>query len=65
MGMFKVEKLNDSNFHYWKQQVEYALDLKELSDYIKPADERPSPPDPAKATRDDAKAKDVIGNDPW
>ena len=61
MGMFKVEKLNDSNFHYWKQQVEYALALKELSDYILPTSDRPSPSDAAKATRDDAKAKAVIG----
>ena len=61
MGMFKVEKLNDSNFHYWKQQVEYALALKELSDYILPTSDRPSPADAAKATRDDAKAKAVIG----
>ena len=61
MGMFKIEKLNDSNFHYWKQQVEYALALKELSDYIIPTSDRPSPSDVSKAKRDDAKAKAVIG----
>ena len=61
MGMFKVEKLNDSNFHYWKQQVEHGLALNELSDYITPASDRPSPSNAVNETRDDAKAKSVIG----
>ena len=61
--MFKVEKLNDTNFHTWKQTVEYALGLKELADHILPRSdqEQQSSAISAKWSKDDLKAKAVIG----
>ena len=31
----KNEKLNDTNFHSWKQKIVLLLSLRDLSDYIK------------------------------
>lgn len=34
LGAVKVDKLNDSNFHSWKQKIQLLLSLRELDDFI-------------------------------
>ena len=62
-GLLRIEKLDESNFHVWKQKVEFVLDLKELSGHIGDSVRVPTDPDEAvqKWSKDDAKARAVIG----
>ena len=56
----KIEKLNDNNFHAWKQKIVLILALKDLDDLI----EKDAPTDKdelAKWTKNDRKARAVIG----
>ncbi len=57
----KVDKLNNSNFHAWKQKIQLVLSLRELDDYS-----QDDPPiDDAEVYREwckcDRKAMAVIG----
>ena len=60
-GMFKIEKLSDSNFHVWKQKVQLILSFRELDDHIADEPAPPPPDDSEKWSKDDAKAKAIIG----
>ena len=56
----RIEKLNDSNFHAWKQKIVLLLALKDLDDLI----EDDPPTDKTELTRwlkNDRKARAVIG----
>ena len=61
----QVPKLSETNFHTWKQRVQYLLAMKDLDDYI--YDDPPTAaddPDGSKSSkwaRGDRKAKAVIG----
>ncbi len=33
-GGIKLEKLNNTNFHAWKQKIQLVLSLRELDDFI-------------------------------
>jgi len=61
-GMFKIEKLSESNFHVWKHKVELIFAFRELDSHIDDSTRRPT--DSAeleKWTKDDAKARAIIG----
>ncbi len=34
-GGIRLEKLNNTNFHGWKQNIQLVLSLRELDDFIK------------------------------
>ena len=56
----KIEKLNDTNFHIWKQKIQLQLALRDLDQYIDstpPTEEK----ELATWTRGDRKAKAIIG----
>ena len=61
LGSFKVVKLNDDNFHVWKQRIELVLAYRELDDHI--TDDPPHESDHHfKAwKRSDSRARAVIG----
>lgn len=59
--MFKIEKLSDSNFHVWKQKVQLILSFRELEDHITDEPASSAPDDSEKWSKDDAKAKAIIG----
>ena len=55
----KIDKLNDSNYHAWKQKVEHLLVLKDLWDYIE--EDPPSDQDDISSwTRADRKCRAII-----
>ena len=59
-GSTKIEKLNDSNFHAWKQKIVLLLALKDLDDFI----EDDPPLDKSELTKwvkGDRKARAIIG----
>ena len=61
-GMFKIEKLSESNFHVWKQKVELVLAFRELDDHISDSVSAPqTDPEHAVWVKADAKARAVIG----
>ena len=62
-GMFKIEKLSESNFHVWKQKVELILAFRELDDHISDSAPATLPNDPQLDSwvKADAKARAVIG----
>lgn len=62
-GMFKIEKLSESNFHVWKQKVELILAFRELDDHIGDSASASPREDPQYETwvRSDAKARAVNG----
>lgn len=56
----KIEKLNDSNFHAWKQKIVLILALKDLDGFIEddpPADKS----ELSKWVKNDRKARAIIG----
>ena len=56
----KIEKLNDSNFHFWKQKIVLLLALKDLDDLI----EKDAPTEKGKDEdwdKKDRKARAIIG----
>lgn len=62
LGSLKIDKLAENNYHIWRQKVELLLSFKELGDHIKENDtDQGDHQDPAKWTRDNAKAMAVIG----
>ena len=59
-GMFKIEKLTESNYHVWRQKIELILAFREIDHLIEVG--RPSEQvDSEKWTKDDAKARAIIG----
>ena len=61
-GLFKIEKLSESNYHVWKQKVELILAFRELDDHISDSASPPSvDPEHDSWIRADAKARAVIG----
>lgn len=55
-----VEKLNDSNFHFWKRKIKLVLAFKDLDNFIH--EDRPSDASAQKAwDRGDGKAQAIIG----
>lgn len=61
-GMFKIDKLSESNFHVWKQKIQLILVFKELDTHIEDFSEtRSESMGAATWTMDDAKAKALIG----
>ena len=59
-GSTKIEKLNDSNFHAWKQKIVLVLALKDLDDFIE--EDPPTDTDElVKWNKRDRKARAIIG----
>ncbi len=56
----KIEKLNDSNYHFWKQKIVLLLALKDLDDLIE-EDPPTEKTEHATWTKKDRKARAVIG----
>lgn len=58
----KIEKLNDSNFHAWKQKIVLLLALRDLDEHIDDDARAPEDdPEKLKWEKGDRKAKAVIG----
>jgi len=57
----KIEKLNDSNYHAWKQKVLLLLALKDLDQYIDQNFLESNVESAEKRARGDRKAQAVIG----
>ena len=49
VGGYRIEYLNDANYHTWKENIQMVLCLKDLESYIE--DDPPSPEDVEGATR--------------
>ena len=58
-GVFKIEKLGESNYHVWKQKVELLLAFRELGNHIS-VNAQPEKLEP-EWLKTDSKAKAVIG----
>lgn len=58
---FKIEKLTDSNYYYWKQKIELVLTFLALSNHLENRTVPTNNADLSIWTKNDAKGKAMIG----
>ncbi len=63
MSSTKIDKLNHSNYHFWKIRIEHVLALKDLEEFLvdDPPGEHATTTEVTQWTRKDKKAQAIIG----